>query len=175
MSCQIQAKFPPFPPLLVFFFFSQGAYPGTTCLTKVPRAFASNPGTCHRRFIPPLFFRPPTPAFFHFSFLCTTSNHRLCLAIAFLHHRPTHTPPSTFTIELRERERYIYTGLNASFVSFLQFFFFSGGKGSIRNRKVNVAMFERFRSLFLFFPIFIFYFFGYLLNYSVNRWMRKKI
>lgn len=33
------------------FFFSKGARPGTTCLTKVPEALASNPGTCHRRFV----------------------------------------------------------------------------------------------------------------------------
>lgn len=38
-------------------FFSEGARPGTTCLTKVPEALASNPGTCHRRFVAP----PPSP------------------------------------------------------------------------------------------------------------------
>lgn len=35
------------------FFFLEGARPGTTCLTKVLEAFASNPGTCHRRFVAP--------------------------------------------------------------------------------------------------------------------------
>lgn len=51
------------------FFFSKGARPGTTCLTKVPKALASNPGTCHRRFVAlPL---PPSSTFF--SCICSTA------------------------------------------------------------------------------------------------------
>ncbi|GIY48931.1 hypothetical protein CDAR_109381 [Caerostris darwini] len=66
MSCQNQET--PFFFFTILFslpfssLFQRCACPRTTCLTKVPRAFASNPGTCHRRLPHPTFF-PIHPRF----------------------------------------------------------------------------------------------------------------